>query len=128
MVKIFYALTLTVAFCSDFVLAQEVDGRFQKQLQPMIEQVMQQQNIPGLAIAIVENQKVVYAKGFGVKNLDGKNEKITPQSLFHMASITKPFVATSIMQRRVGTLCPQLERFIAHCRAWRQMAIQQYGV
>src|SRR5262249_46428772 len=54
--------------------------------------------IPGFAIAIVHNQKVVYAAGFGVRNLENKNDKITPQSLFHMASITKPFVATSVMQ------------------------------
>ncbi len=98
MVKIFYAITLAVAFCPDLILAQEADGRFQKQLQPIIEQVMLQQSIPGLAVAIVENQKVVYAKGFGVKNLANESEKVTPQSLFHMASVTKPFVATSIMQ------------------------------
>lgn len=50
------------------------------------------------AIAIVENQKVVYAKGFGVKNLANESEKVTPQSLFHMASVTKLLVATSVMQ------------------------------
>ncbi len=98
MAKIFCAIALAVAFCFDFVWAQGTNDRFQEQLQPIIEQVMLQQSIPGLAIAIVENQKVVYAKGFGVKKLDDKSEKITPQSLFHMASITKPFVATAIMQ------------------------------
>ena len=78
--------------------AQETNSRFKEQLEPMIEQALKQANIPGFAIAVVQNQKIVYATGFGVKNLTNKNEKITPQSLFHMASITKPFVATSIMQ------------------------------
>jgi CubicO group peptidase (beta-lactamase class C family) len=78
--------------------AQGAQDRFKQQLEPMIEQAMKQANIPGFAIAVVQNQKVVYAAGFGVKSLANRNEKITPQSLFHMASITKPFVATSIMQ------------------------------
>ncbi|MEK6304087.1 MAG: serine hydrolase [Acidobacteriota bacterium] len=68
------------------------------QLQPMIQQVMKEQEVPGFAIAVVRDQTIIYAEGFGVKNLDRKSEKITPHSLFHMASITKPFVATSVMQ------------------------------
>ena len=36
--------------------------------------------------------------GFGVKNLAHDHDPVTPRSLFHMASITKTFVATSIMQ------------------------------
>ena len=69
-------------------------------MEPLIEKLMQQEQIPGLAIAIVENNRVVYAHGFGVKNFNQKhkNDTVTPQSLFHMASITKTFVATSIMQ------------------------------
>ena len=59
---------------------------------------MQQRNIPGFAIAVVRDYRVVYAAGFGVRSLNNKNDKVTPLSLFHMASITKPFVATSVMQ------------------------------
>jgi len=77
--------------------AQENPDRFKEQLEPIIKQVMQQTSMPGFAIAVVENQKIVYAAGFGVKNLKA-NERISPASLFHMASITRPFVATSIMQ------------------------------
>jgi CubicO group peptidase (beta-lactamase class C family) len=80
------------------VRAQSDEDRFKQQLQPIIEQVMEERKIPGFAIAIVQNRKVVYAAGFGTRNLEKKGEKVTPQSLFHMASITKPFVATSVMQ------------------------------
>src|SRR5262249_10257398 len=91
-------LVLAFAFFPHLLPAQDAPDRFKTELQPLIEQVMEQRNIPGFAIAIVHNQKVVYAAGFGVRNLQNKNDKITPQSLFHMASITKPFVATSVMQ------------------------------
>jgi CubicO group peptidase (beta-lactamase class C family) len=72
--------------------------RFVDRLQPIIEQLRQQQQMPGLAVAVVEGNKVVYARGFGVKSLNSPGEAITTQSLFHMASVTKPFVATSVMQ------------------------------
>jgi CubicO group peptidase (beta-lactamase class C family) len=71
--------------------------RYEITLQPWIERLLQQEHRPGLAIAVVEANRVAYARGFGVKRL-GKNDPITTRSLFHMASITKPFVATSLMQ------------------------------
>jgi CubicO group peptidase (beta-lactamase class C family) len=76
--------------------AQAVD-RYQGTLQPWIERLLRREQRPGLAIAVVEGNRVVYAHGFGVKRL-GKDDPITTRSLFHMASITKTFVATSLMQ------------------------------
>ncbi len=66
-------------------------------LEPLIAETMQKHQIPGFAIGVVENGKVIYARGFGVSKL-GDKKRITPKSLFHMASVTKPFVATAIMQ------------------------------
>ncbi|NIM57490.1 MAG: serine hydrolase [Candidatus Aminicenantes bacterium] len=60
-------------------------------------QVMKSHELPGLAIGIVKDNEIVYAKGFGVKNIDTK-EPVTTKSLFHMASVSKPFSATAIMQ------------------------------
>jgi CubicO group peptidase (beta-lactamase class C family) len=90
-------LSLSLCFPNQLP-AQSGKDPFKQQLQPMIEQAMKQQEVPGFAIAIVRDQKIVYAAGFGVRNIDNKNDRITPQSLFHMASVTKPFVATSVMQ------------------------------
>ncbi|HEX5734905.1 MAG TPA: serine hydrolase [Blastocatellia bacterium] len=91
------AVMLAAVCLSSQTFAQANPDRFKQQLEPVIKQVMGQADMPGFAIAVVENQKIVYAAGFGIKNLSTR-EPITTQSLFHMASITKPFVATSIMQ------------------------------
>lgn len=72
--------------------------RYHQRLQPLLERLMQEQTLPGFAIGVVENNRVAYAAGFGVRNLTRKEHMITTRSLFHMASITKPFVATSLMQ------------------------------
>ena len=49
--------------------------------------------VPGLAVAIVQNDRVVYAKGFGVRET-GKPDPVTPDTLFEIASTTKAFTTS----------------------------------
>ena len=69
-----------------------------ERLDPLLNRAVEEQHIPGLAIGIVQDGKLVYARGFGVMEIGRSDRPVTPQTLFHMASITKPFVATSVMQ------------------------------
>jgi CubicO group peptidase (beta-lactamase class C family) len=78
--------------------APQPDQRYVQQLQPLLERFVQWQEIPGLAIGIIEHNQLVYAHAFGLKHLERRTDPLTTRSLFHMASITKPFVATAIMQ------------------------------
>jgi CubicO group peptidase (beta-lactamase class C family) len=52
--------------------------------------------VAGLAVGVVQGEQV-YARGFGVKNIESR-EPVTERSLFHLASISKTFVATAVMQ------------------------------
>jgi len=54
------------------------------------------QNEPGAAILIVINDEIVYQRCFGLANLE-KNEKITPETIFRLASLTKQFTAYGII-------------------------------
>ena len=56
---------------------------------------MQRWNVPGVAVAVVKNGKVIVAKGFGVTNTDTK-QKVDANTLFQIASNTKAFTATSL--------------------------------
>jgi|GEM_PF-510533 len=71
--------------------------RLSNELEPKIKEEIQQGRLPGFAIGVIKNGKLIYAKGFGVAKLSG-NTPITSKSLFHMASVTKTFVATAVMQ------------------------------
>ncbi len=51
--------------------------------------------IPGLAIAVVKDDRVVYCQGFGVREA-GKPGRITGRTIFAMASQSKAFTATAI--------------------------------
>ena len=51
---------------------------------------------PGYAVGIVRNDSLIFAKGYGMANLE-YNIPITPETIFHMASVSKQFTAFSIV-------------------------------
>lgn len=56
---------------------------------------MAEYKVPGAVVGIVENDTVVYLKGFGVREM-GKPEKVDPDTRFQVASISKYFNAAGI--------------------------------
>ncbi len=84
-----YALELVSEHGESFGLPARLDRE--------IERVFRRSDAPGLAVGVVRDRELIYARGFGVVNLETGGE-VTPRTLFHMASITKPFVATSVVQ------------------------------
>jgi CubicO group peptidase (beta-lactamase class C family) len=61
-----------------------------------IQQRMQQDEIPGLAIAVVDDQNVLWMEGFGYTDWD-KKIPVTQDTLFSIQSISKSFTATAAM-------------------------------
>jgi CubicO group peptidase (beta-lactamase class C family) len=53
-------------------------------------------NSPGCAVVIVRNDSILFAKGYGMANLE-YSIPIQPQTIFHMASISKQFTAFAIV-------------------------------
>src|SRR5947208_16655625 len=54
---------------------------------------------PGLSIAVVHDQDVVWSQGFGWADVE-RRTPATAHTLYRVASITKTFTATAIMQLR----------------------------
>ena len=52
-------------------------------------------HVPGLAIAVVQNDKVIFLKGYGIKET-GKTQPVTAETLFEIGSTTKAFTATAM--------------------------------
>jgi len=97
-------VSLLVCLLAIIITAQTVNttgdaelARLRAELEPKINDEIQKGHLPGFAIGVVKNGKLIYAKGFGVAKLGG-NTAVTSKSLFHMASVTKTFVASSVMQ------------------------------
>jgi CubicO group peptidase (beta-lactamase class C family) len=63
----------------------------------VLERIRSDLKIPGFSAAITKNRKIVWAKGFGYANKE-RAMKATPETVYHLASLTKPFAATIVMQ------------------------------
>lgn len=53
---------------------------------------------PGVAVGVVCDTAIVFARGFGVRDADRPADPITENTLFHVASNSKPFVAAAVLQ------------------------------
>ena len=67
-------------------------------LDGMVDDLMKKSGIPGMAVAVVHGGKTVYAKGFGVKDVRS-GDKIDPDTVFQLASLSKPLSATVVAQQ-----------------------------
>ncbi len=70
---------------------QAVEAKLQG-LDDLASRTMQEWKVPGLAIAVVQDGKVVYTKGYGFRDLENKLP-VTTGTLFPIGSITKSFTA-----------------------------------
>lgn len=64
-----------------------------------LEGQMISRHLPGVAVGVVADQELIWSKGFGVADT-GRKVPMTPQTKFRMASHSKLFTATAIMQLR----------------------------
>lgn len=78
-------------------MSYEFPEEARKRLEEYIAKTMAQVHIPGLSIALVKEGEVVYARGFGARNLEN-DIPATPDTLYGVGSCTKSFTALAIMQ------------------------------
>ena len=87
-------IVIIVSFNS-FVTAQQTADAFPKELDDYVATAVKDWELPGIAIAVVKDGKVIVAKGYGVREL-GKPEKIDENTIFDTASITKTFTSAAV--------------------------------
>jgi CubicO group peptidase (beta-lactamase class C family) len=62
-----------------------------------IKEMMKELDVVGLSVAVVKKGKIIYNNSFGLKDI-ATNTPLTNDDIFRIASISKSFSATSIMQ------------------------------
>jgi CubicO group peptidase (beta-lactamase class C family) len=63
-----------------------------------IQERMKFYKVPGVSIAVINDYKVEWARGYGVKDIE-TNEPVTAETLFQAASISKPVTAMTALKR-----------------------------
>ncbi len=100
----FFAILFFLATFHALAAAIPETGKTHKALGPfdqMMRDFVRENEIPGVALAVAKDSRLLYARGFGWA--DRKNRKpVQPHSLFRIASISKPITAVAILRLAQG--------------------------
>ena len=89
--KIFFLASLVMMFGAS-LFSQQLSG---SQIDSLTERAMKAFDVPGIAVAVIKDGKVIHSKGYGVRSLNTK-EKVDENTLFGIASNTKAFTAAAL--------------------------------
>jgi CubicO group peptidase (beta-lactamase class C family) len=90
MVKFFFVI-------APFLVSTIVTGQplSNKQIDTLVERSMKAFNVPGIAVAIIKDGKIIHSKGYGVRSLKTQ-QKVDEYTLFGIASNSKAFTAAAL--------------------------------
>jgi len=104
---------------------------YEKELDIVLQEIITGWDIPGLAVGIVQGDEIVYTRVFGMQSLETQTP-VTLDSVFCVASVSKAFVATAVMQLaergKINLDAPivqYLPYFQMDDERYRQMTIRQ---
>ncbi|HZV03543.1 MAG TPA: serine hydrolase [Gemmataceae bacterium] len=86
-------LLLAALFC--FAPSARADCLDARAVADLVERTLKHWHVPGIAVAIVRGDEVIYLQGHGVRSIEN-GAKITPDTLFPIASCTKGFTTTAM--------------------------------
>ncbi|WP_321507740.1 serine hydrolase [uncultured Methanoregula sp.] len=87
-------LVAGMVFCAGCESTKQKTGKLDG-FDDFVTQKMAEYEVPGAVVGIVENDTVVYLKGFGVREI-GKPGKVDPDTRFQIASVSKYVTAGSV--------------------------------
>ena len=89
------------------------DSEILTQLEAYAENSRQKWGVPGMAIAVVQNDQVIYVKGFGVKRMGGA-DSVDPNTVFQIGSTSKAFTAALVAMQVDAGKVKWTDRVIEH--------------
>jgi CubicO group peptidase (beta-lactamase class C family) len=89
---------------------------------------MQHQHIPGVALLVSRNGKIVQAEGFGLANVE-LQVPVKPETVFQSGSVGKQFTATAVMmlveEGKVGLDDPLIKYFPDAPAPWKEVTVRE---
>jgi CubicO group peptidase (beta-lactamase class C family) len=95
MKKTLVSFLCSLFFISVFAQTDTLPSFVRDSLDTYVERALKEWQIPGVAVCIVKNGKVVVMKGYGIKEV-GTNDKVDENTLFMIGSNSKAFTATAL--------------------------------
>jgi CubicO group peptidase (beta-lactamase class C family) len=114
---------LIVGLLSSAALAQSTD-----KVDDYAQGVMKERKIPGIALLVVQDNKVVLSKGYGFSNVE-LQVPVKPETVFQSGSMGKQFTAAAVMmlveEGKIGLEDPLTKYFPEAPAAWKNVTVRQ---
>jgi D-alanyl-D-alanine carboxypeptidase len=132
------AILLCLASGPSFARAQDAPGSpepvkaaattsVSEDIDAYVQRLMAKRHIPGVSIAVVQGGQVVLAKGYGLASVE-LGVPATENTVYQLASVTKPFTATAIMllveEGKLGLDDQLTERLPDLPKAWETITVR----
>ncbi len=121
--RIYASLGLALLFCT---LALTVSAQTDD-VDKAVAAEMLRQKIPGVAVAVIRNGKVIKEKGYGLANVE-LNVPVTSETAFKIGSISKPIIAIGVMklveEGKIGLDDPVGKYFPEAPNTWKGIKIR----
>ena len=113
----------------DRVIATGVEHPELASFDRLMQDFVRNQHVVGAALAVTKDSRLVYARGFGLADRD-RQEAVRPDSLFRIASVSKPLTGTAIVQlverkqlRLDANVCQLLALSNPKDERWRRITV-----
>lgn len=133
--SIFMACVPSICLADDgAIAAQNISAakgqgaNFVSRADALVKELVHNENVPGYAIAVIQNGTVIFKNGYGVTDLE-KPTPVDSQTVFGLASVTKTFTALALLllvdQGKIKLDDP-LKKYLSNLApAWQPLTIRQ---
>ena len=101
MKRLISSLVITICIIPHIAFAQKprttLNNAAVSRLEQTIQHLMTEADIPGLSIAVIQDSKVAWTRGFGITNAETK-ARVNENTVFEAASLTKPVFAYATLK------------------------------
>jgi D-alanyl-D-alanine carboxypeptidase len=95
-VKNIHAMRVLLAILNLLLLISCISAQPADKVDDFIKAEMRKQHIPGVALAVIKDGKIIKTRGYGSANVE-TNTPVTNETVFKIGSISKPIIAMGIM-------------------------------
>ncbi|WP_307312045.1 serine hydrolase domain-containing protein [Epilithonimonas hungarica] len=121
-----FAFIFTLLFIV-FYFGQDDHKNIDQKVDRFFNQQMKNLKIPGMAVAVIKNGKIIKKTTYGLANLDWKN-KVTQHTNFQIASCTKLLTSTLLLKTMYNnriSLEDPVSKYIAECpKEWSDIKVE----
>jgi len=122
-------ITLSYVLIFSLLTRANAQNDISKKIDKIITKAMTDEGIPGIAVAVIQDGKVLFEKGYGIRSVNGK-ARVDEHTVFSIGSVSKAYTAVGLMilvQNGKIALDDPIKKYMKGMPAdWQNITIRQF--